>query len=105
MTEQQLIDKGYADGKKSFEYLWNEIEENFKWEKVYTVMKALDWVWHFHNNEYGIPDIRTIKKHCRKNLFEIYENGNGSYSTGGFTGRYDGENLSLLFTVEGWETN
>ena len=35
MTEQQLIDECYKDGKKSFDFYVKEFEEHFKFDKVH----------------------------------------------------------------------
>ncbi len=96
---QRMIDEGYSEGKKSFDYQWGKIEKHFRWERVYIVMKALDWHWHIHNEEYGIPRIDTIKKHAHKLLFDIYESG-GSGSCGGFRYGLDDGNLWLTFEIE-----
>jgi hypothetical protein len=102
MTKQQLIDEGYTDGKKSFEYLWQQIEENFQWQKVYDTMKMLDWHWHIHDEKYGIPRVDTIRKEARRLCFNAYEQGKGSTSTGGFTASFFDNILSLAFVVEDW---
>ncbi len=100
METQQLINEGYVDGKKSFEYLFEKIEQSFDWNKVYNVMKVLDWHWQIHDELYGIPRTDTIKKTARRLLFHIYEQGKGSTSTGGFSaGMEDGE-LWLTFQIE-----
>lgn len=97
-TTQRMIDEGYSEGKKSFEYQWNKIEKHFRWERVYSVMKALDWHWHIHNEEYGIPRIDTMKKHARKLLYDIYQQDKGNGSCGGF--RYGVEDGQLWLTFE-----
>lgn len=106
MTEQQLIDEGYAEGKKSFEYYVKEFGENFKWENVHKVMTALNWCWYFGKDafgqdNYGVPKLETIKNHAYARLKEAYETGNQS-STGGFTAGWEGGEMFLVFTVEEW---
>jgi len=103
-TEQQLIDEGYVEGKKSFEYLSKEIHDNFKWENVHKAMVAINWCWllgkdKFGKGNYGVPSIETIKNHAYSLLKEAYESGN-QISTGGFSAGWDGGELFLSFTLE-----
>jgi hypothetical protein len=100
MTEQQLINEGYVDGKKSFDYLFEKIHKYFDWQKVYTVMKALDWCWYMKEDTYAIPNINAIQKSARELLFRVYEKGSGSISTGGFTAGYEDGELWLVFQIE-----
>lgn len=104
MTEQQLIDQGYKDGKKSFEFYTREFFDNFDFEKVHKVMMATNWVWSFHTHEdgtedKGVPDLNTIHNHAYKLLKEAYDNGN-HVSTGGFTAGWENGELYLSFTLE-----
>lgn len=89
---------------KSIELIWKEIEETFDWGKVYRAMIAVDWMWRFSDENYGIPSIPTMKKTARKIIEEIYELKSGSVSTGGFTaGIFSGE-IYLTFTMESGST-
>jgi hypothetical protein len=104
-VEQQWIDEGYIDGKKSFKFLANQIHENFNWAKVHTAMAAVGWCWSLGTDSYGksnmgVPSIDTIKNHTYAILEQVYEQGKGSISTGGFTAGWDGEDLYLVFTLE-----
>lgn len=98
-TEQELIDEGYVDGKKSFEFLCRNIGEQFDFERVCKTMKALDWVWSFGNERYGIPNVDTLKQTAIKLLREVYDNERGTVSTGGFTAGWDDGDLYLTFTI------
>ena len=100
MDNQTLINEGYVDGKKSFDFLIEKIFKSFDFKKVYKVMKALDWHWHIHDENYGIPRIDTLKKEARRLLFEVYEQGKGSISTGGFSAGYEDGELWLSFSIE-----
>ncbi len=104
MTDQEAIDKGYAEGKKSFEYLWQQILENFRWDNVYNTMKMLDWHWHTRDNEYGIPRVDTIQKHARLLCFDLWERGKGSISAGGLNASFFDNVLYLNFVIEYWAT-
>ena len=105
MTQQDLINEGYADGKKSFEYLWNKIEKSFDFNKVYTAMKALDWHWCFHEENYGIPRVDYLKEKARELLHDAYENGKGSIRSGGFIVGCEGGELWINFSIEDCHTS
>ena len=104
MTEQKLIDEGYVEGKKSFEFLSKEIHDNFNWENVYKAMRALEWEWSFGkdkegNDMMGIPSMQTIKNTAFELLKEAYDKEN-QFGTGGFTAGWDSGELYLVFTLE-----
>lgn len=106
MTEQQLIDDGYKEGKKSFEHLTKEINEYFNWANVHKAMVATEWCWslgkdEFGNDNKGVPDITTIKNHAYRLLKIAYEEEK-QISTGGFSAGWDGGELYLVFTLEEW---
>lgn len=105
MEQQDLINEGYADGKRSLDFVVKEIFEGFNFEKVYQTMKALDWVWYFGveadgREKYGIPNIQTLKNSAYRMLKEVYERGKGSNSTRGFRAGWDGGELYLTFSIE-----
>lgn len=104
MEQQELIDRGYVDGKKSFKFLAEEIHENFDFKKVYDVMKAIDWHWYFGKDKYdkdlmGIPSIDTIKNTAYDLLKQSYDEEK-QISTGGFSAWWDNGELGLSFTLE-----
>jgi len=103
-TEQDLINEGLKEGKKSFEYLWQQIYKNFKWNDVYKTMKMLDWHWHIYDDKYGIPRIDTLQREAYRLCFQVYEKGKGSISTGGFTAYYSDNVISLEFIIAVWSS-
>lgn len=108
MTQQQLINEGLQDGKKSFEFLAKEIGKNFGWDRVHKAMIALNWCWSlgrdsFGNDNMGIPNIETIKNHAYRLLKQAYEEDK-TISTGGFTAGWDSGELYLTFTLEEWSS-
>lgn len=108
MEEQELIDQGYIDGKKSFEYLTKDINENFNWQNVHKAMIATDWNWALGTDEFGkynmgIPNVSTIKNHAYILLKKAYDEENNRAS-GGFTAGYEDGNLYLEFTIEEWSS-
>jgi hypothetical protein len=102
--EQKMIDEGYIDGKKSFDYLSKEINKSFNWEKVHKAMIAVNWNWclgkdSFGQDNMGVPSLVTIKNHAYALLKDAYEKGN-TISTGGFSAGWDCGELYLVFTLE-----
>lgn len=96
MENQELIDKGFIEGKKSFEFIQKEINENFDFEKVRKAMKATQWKWCFGRNKEGVERFRTptileMKKQVLRLLKDVYDE-NGCVASGGFwVGVYDNE--------------
>jgi hypothetical protein len=110
MSEQELIDAGLQEGKKSFKLLAQEINESFNWENVHKAMMAVGWCWSlgtdkFGKDNMGVPSLETIKNHAYAMLKEAYDLGKGQISTGGFTAGWDSEELFLVFTLEETSTN
>lgn len=104
MSEQELIDEGYVDGKKSFAHISKLIHEEFNWENVHKAMKALDWCWkmgvdEFGKDRMGIPSLDTIKNSAYSLLKQAYDTGN-HISTGGFSAGWEDGQLYLIFTLE-----
>ena len=104
-AHQQMIDEGYAEGKKSFEYLSKEIHEQFNWERLHKAMMAVNWCWSlgtdkFGKDNMGVPSIETIKNHAYALLKEAYDLEKGGISTGGFSAGWDSGELYLVFTFE-----
>lgn len=109
MSEQELIDAGLKEGKKSFKLLAQEIHDSFNWENVHKAMMATNWCWSLGKDEdgahlMGVPDIDTIKRKAYQKLKEAYETGN-QISSGGLSAGWDGEELFLVFTFEETSTN
>lgn len=101
MTKQELIDNGYEDGKKSFDFLWNKIEPYFNWKRVHDVMTFLNWEWKGD----GVPSIETIISSARQRLFEVWEKEISGQSSGGFSAGYENGELWLSFTLEDCHTS
>ncbi len=53
---------------KTFDELWEDLEENFDWEKVHKVMVFLDWGWRFE----GVPSAKELKEASKELLQECY---------------------------------
>lgn len=110
MKDQELIDQGYVDGQKSFRYLAQGVLDNFDFEKVYRVMKLLDWEWSFNDHEdyqkasRGIPSVQTLKKRVLELLQTAYDSKH-NINTGGFYVEYDNGHLCLSFCIEGFHTS
>lgn len=100
MKEQQLIDEGYTEGKKSFEYQFDKILEQFDFYQVHKTMIALGWNWSFGNNKRGIPDINTLRNEAKSMLLRVYEEETSQLSSGGFSCGYEEGELWLTFNVE-----
>lgn len=100
MTEQQLIDEGFEDGKKSFDFLFENLCKVFDFHKVHVAMKALDWHWHMGVDGYGIPRVDSIRNKAKELLLDAYEREVTQSSTGGFSYGYDNGELWLTFQIE-----
>lgn len=90
--------------KKPFDEYWEQILENFEWEKVYQTMKALDWTWYMKDGKDGIPSIDTIQQQAQRHLVSTYKTGY-SCSSGGLYSRWRDDALELLFIVESWDAD
>lgn len=93
--EKSLLDR-YID----------EILDYFDFDRVHTVMKALDWGWATCNNK--VPSIEELKENAKYLLREAWER-KSSVATGGFYAIYNkntdddeyGDGLELNFQVDG----
>ena len=90
--------------KREFEAIWKEIEQNFDFEKVYQVMKALDWHWYMGVTDEGdeingIPTVKYIKIKAKHLCHETYIDG-GGHSTGGFSTGIENDEIYLIFTID-----
>ena len=104
MTDRQLIDEGYIDGKKSFEWHLERIIEGFNFENVHKAMIATEWYWKLGedkrgNERMGIPSLYTIQNKAYDLLEQAYESGN-SIPYGGFMAGWDSGEMFLIFTIE-----
>lgn len=107
VTKQDLINEGYTEGKKSFEFLWAKVDKNFDWKMIYEAMKVNDWHWCIdkEKNLYGIPRIDNIRQSAKELLYDAYEREAGTISCGGFSGGYDDGHLWLSFILEACHTS
>jgi hypothetical protein len=108
MTDQELINAEFKEGKKSFEYLAERCGNEFDFFKVHKVMMALNWCWFFGKDVdgmdlMGVPSVSTIRNHAYRLLKEAYEDG-GRHGTGGFTAGMEEGELYLEFSIEDWST-
>jgi hypothetical protein len=90
---------------KKFERLWEEIEENFPWKRVYKAMKATDWHWAFDvrsNEKNGIPTVSALKAEGKRLAMEAYQR-EMSLGTGGLMATYSSGVLILEFTLAHYE--
>jgi hypothetical protein len=102
-ADQQMINEGYAEGKKSFEYLSKEIHEQFNWERLHKAMTSVNWCWALGTDSFGkcnmgVPSIETIKNQAYALLKQAYDEEK-QISTGGFSAGWDSGELFLVFTL------
>ena len=86
-----------------FEEHWQEIEDNFDFEMVYSAMKLLDWTWG-QREEASIPSVQRIKKRAKELCKDAYDNKK-TIGTAGFEASFYDDSLLLKFVLEEWETN
>ena len=86
--------------KHNFEYYWEQIEENFEWNKVYQVMKLLDWTWGL-DADASIPSVDMLKSEARRLCYYAHEEQT-NISTGGFYAQAYEDGISLSFVLENW---
>lgn len=102
---QQNIDEGFVEGKKSFEYIWQELGKSFDWARVHKMMLAVEWYWSFGNDQngvdqMGIPCIKTIQSCVYSLLKRAYDEDLASCSSGGFMVGWDGDEMYITFIAE-----
>lgn len=102
--EQDLINEGYIDGKKSFDYLHEKIEAQFDFEKVHRVMESLNWEW-VSTAGRKVPSVETIKEEAKRLLLSVYTDERGSISCGGLMAGWDNGELWLNFIIEDCHTS
>lgn len=83
-----------------WQYLIDEIMDNFDFGRVHEVMTALDWTWH---DSAGVPDMGTLRRTARRQLRDCITRRHGG--SGGFVVDIDRDEggLSLSFVVESWD--
>lgn len=83
-----------------FEHYWEQIDENFNWDRVYQSMKLLDWTWGM-GADASIPSVAMLKKKAKRLCKDAFVDRQ-TYSTGGFSAQVDEGMLSLSFILEEW---
>ena len=78
-----------------------EIMNNFDFEKVYRIMKFLDWEWSCVNR---VPNVKELKATARKLLEDLDSVQSEYIGTGGFVAEDYGGNYRLTFQVEDWNS-
>lgn len=76
-----------------------EIMDNFDFEKVHRVMRALGWEW----RDFGTPTIEEIKKVAEELLNDTIALNHGRLGGGFRTELYDNDYLGLSFVVEDYD--
>lgn len=100
LTEHETIASDHTNimeptTKPPFEKLIKEIFSELDFQRIYTVMKTLDWCWSVNDQMY-IPSIHVLKKHVYDSLLEVYTNEHSMLSSGGFIFGWDKE-LEMLW--------
>ena len=104
MTNQELIDQGLIEGKKSFDHYWAQIRDNFDFERVAKVMAFLDWGWAINSGRKGlaIPDKYYLMEEVYERWQKVYDSEETQCS-GGFTISFIQEvGLNVEFTLTSW---
>ena len=81
---------------KTFNKLWEDIEQGFEFEKVQKVMATLNWKWMSCN---GVPTTAQIITQARRIAEKAYKKKT-RIGTGGLYSESDGNNLILWFAVD-----
>lgn len=107
MKDQDFIDEGYKDGKKSFEHYAKQCGKTFNFDSVHKAMNILGWNWvlgkdRWGNPSKGIPSIETIKNYAYGLLKDVYDKGSGCVSSGGFKAGWHSDGMYLEFIIEDW---
>jgi hypothetical protein len=86
--------------EEHFDELWIDMQKQFDWQKVYNVMKLLDWHWHFNDNTMGIPSISTLQKNARYLMKAAFKRPGCIAQAGGFSSIYSEGKIDLKFVLE-----
>lgn len=101
-TESEAIEKGLltqdeidnwdstikSEREIAKEKIINDIMSEFDFEKVLSVMTALNWRWAYSMSPTGVPTLYEIKETARNLLNEAYD-GKTNIATGGFCAEYN----------------
>lgn len=80
---------------KPFEEVWPTLANKINWERIYKVMKLLDWQW----NNIGIPSVQTLQKSVFKMAKKAWCQ-KISYASGGFICGWDEDLFFVEFTLD-----
>lgn len=108
MSDQELIDLEYKEGKKSFDYVLKAIMTSFDFKSLHQAMTAVNWTWSVGrdakgNNVAVVPSVETLEQKAEYMLKKVYDTG-VSISSGGFCAGIDGGDIYLEFTFEARRT-
>jgi hypothetical protein len=109
MSDQELIDLDYKEGKKSFDYVLKDIMTSFNFRVLHQAMTAVNWTWNVGtdakgNNVAVVPSVETLEQKAKELLKEVYDR-EVSISTGGFCAGIDGDEIYLTFSFDSASTN
>ncbi len=80
------------------------ILDNFDFDKVHRVMKALKWTYKNTEQGYSVPNIHRLLKKA-KGLLESISTAGSFHSSGGFEASIDSNGImALKFIVSEWDT-
>jgi hypothetical protein len=91
--------------KEQKEQMIADVMDDFDFDKVHDVMKALGWEWIARTGDGEVPGVWSIAKRAKKLLDEVMvyygDKEHHAISTGGFTAMLEEDGtLSLLFVLE-----
>lgn len=99
--------RGLIANRELVEERLDSIMDNFNFERVYNVMKAIDWKWVKKDSSYGVPTVDEIKEKAANLLWNLVNSDVNLISTGGLEvskdfSDYDDPFIQLKFVVEEW---
>jgi hypothetical protein len=90
-------------GKVNIDKIWDDIEENFDWDRLWVAMDAVGWKWALAEGG-GVPRISELKREAKRLVYTAY--GERTFiATGGFEAEYSEEydTVALQFVFRQWE--
>jgi hypothetical protein len=92
------------DSTSSLEDCWDELCDNFDWEKVRSVMLHLNWKW-YRTGSAEVPTIKAVKETVKELFQSAWRKRNVLHGTGGFKIIIDSYGRATVeFVVVDWET-
>jgi hypothetical protein len=91
------------DKRSDIDKIWDDIEENFDWDRLWVAMDAVGWKWVLAEDR-GVPRISELKKEAKRLVYTAYEK-HTFIATGGFEAEYSEEygTVALQFVFGQWE--